>query len=50
VRIDADDRMHVLTRRLGTGQATEWQPGLCSLVLVFAPDGSLARHSVVVGE
>ena len=50
VRIDEDDELHVLTRRLGTQYGTTWQPGLYSLVLVFARDGLLERHSVVLGE
>jgi len=50
LRIDEADQVHVLTRRLGTAAAVAWRPGLYSLVLVFRPDGVLARHSVVLGE
>lgn len=50
LRIDEDDELHVLTRRMGSAEQIRWRPGLYSLVLVFGPSNVLERHSVVVGE
>ena len=49
LRLDDDDRLQVLQRHMHTS-TSQWRPGTYSRVVVFAADGVLARHSLVVSQ